>query len=135
MLPFRSILSFFFTLMVFTADAAKISKRMLDSSVIHQSNGKLGMFLNVPNQCGSIYDEFIAQLQACKSGENLGNDNISHGCLVSVSILKLSKTKLDFILNIDMTKFFNYHDASSTFSLTTILASCLICSPGMTIFL
>ena len=71
--------------MVFTADAAKISKRMLDSSVIHQSNGKLGMFLNVPNQCGSIYDEFIAQLQACKSGENLGNDNISHGCLVSVS--------------------------------------------------
>jgi hypothetical protein len=84
MQPFRTFFSLC-TLLIVASNGAKISKRMLESSIIHQSNGKLGMFLNVPNQCGSIYDEFIAQLQACKSGENFGNDNISHGCLVNVS--------------------------------------------------
>ena len=62
---------------------------MLESSIIAQSNQRLGMYLNVPIQCGSIYDEFIAQLQACKTGANLGNENISHGCLVQVSTKKL----------------------------------------------
>ena len=86
MQPFRTFFSLC-TLLIVASNGAKISKRMLESSIIHQSNGKLGMFLNVPNQCGSIYDEFIAQLQACKSGENFGNDKIDHGCLVSVSTL------------------------------------------------
>jgi len=59
---------------------------MLESSIIAQSNQRLGMYLNVPIQCGSIYDEFIAQLEACKTGANLGNENISHGCLVQIAL-------------------------------------------------
>ena len=61
----------------------------MDSSVIHQSNGKLGMYLNIPIECASIYDDFIAQLQACKDGDDTGDQNITHGCLVQVSATTL----------------------------------------------
>merc|ERR1711997_478912 len=69
-----------------TSETANIAKRMLDSSVIHQANGKLGMYLNVPIQCASIYDEFIQQLQRCKNGESTGDENITHGCLIQVNL-------------------------------------------------
>lgn len=87
MLTFRA----FFLLLALSAtlsQGGKISKRMMrmDSSIIHQANGKLGMYLNVPIRCASVYDQFIAQLQACKSGENRGDENITHGCLVQVSL-------------------------------------------------
>ena len=58
----------------------------MDTSVIHQGNGKLGMYLNIPIQCVSVYDQFIAQLQACRNGEFLGDDRLDHGCLVQMSL-------------------------------------------------
>ena len=62
------------------------NSRSMDSSVIHQSNGKLGMYLNIPVQCASIYDDFIEQLQRCKDGQGNGDENITHGCLVQVTL-------------------------------------------------
>ena len=64
---------------------------MMDTSVIHQGNGKLGMYLNIPVQCVSVYDQFIAQLQACRNGEFLGDEKLDHGCLVQVSIINFCK--------------------------------------------
>ena len=68
-----------------SAVSANRVKRM-DTSVIHQGNGKLGMYLNIPIQCVSVYDQFIAQLQACRNGEFLGDDRLDHGCLVQMSL-------------------------------------------------
>ena len=68
-----------------SAVSANRVKRM-DTSVIHQGNGKLGMYLNIPIQCVSVYDQFISQLQACRNGEFLGDDRLDHGCLVQMSL-------------------------------------------------
>ena len=58
--------------------------RRMDSSII-EVNGKLGMYLNVPSQCYTIYDSIIERLEACKSGRNLGHPNLDQGCLIQVS--------------------------------------------------
>ena len=70
---------------LFSAVSANRIKRM-DTSVIHQGNGKLGMYLNIPIQCVSVYDQFIAQLQSCRNGEFLGDERLDHGCLVQMSL-------------------------------------------------
>ena len=60
--------------------------RRMDSSII-EVNGKLGMYLNVPSQCYTIYDSIIERLEACKSGRNLGHPNLDQGCLIQVNII------------------------------------------------
>merc|ERR1739844_601289 len=49
-------------------------------------NGKLGMYLNIPYQCSTIYDSIIERLVACKSGENSGHSSLDQGCLVQIDL-------------------------------------------------
>ena len=74
--------------------------RRMDSSII-EVNGKLGMYLNVPSQCYTIYDSIIERLEACKSGRNLGHPNLDQGCLIQVSrstVWKLSHFSVTLVL-------------------------------------
>ena len=75
------------TLLLHLSLGSRIVKRQfLDSSVITQANGKLGMYLNVPTQCTTVYDSIIAKLEACKSGDDLGHPNLESGCLIQVRL-------------------------------------------------
>ena len=69
------------------AHAGRI-KRM-ESSII-EVNGKLGMYLNIPNQCFTVYDAIIEKLEACKTGLDLGHPSLDQGCLVQVKYRKFT---------------------------------------------
>ena len=65
MVAFKPIrVSIFFLGLSVIAQAGRV--RRMDSSIV-EVNGKLGMYLNVPSQCFTIYDSIIERLEACKS--------------------------------------------------------------------
>jgi hypothetical protein len=47
---------------------------------------KLGLYLNIPTHCGSIYNSIIHQLEFCRDGVDLGDPNLDHGCLIQISL-------------------------------------------------
>ena len=84
MVAMKSFISLFSSVL-FVVEAGRI-KRM-DSSII-ELNGKLGMYLNIPNQCFTVYDAIIEKLEACKTGIDLGHPSLDQGCLVQVKYRK-----------------------------------------------
>ena len=84
MVAMKSFISLFSSVLL-VVEAGRI-KRM-DSSII-ELNGKLGMYLNIPNQCSTVYDAIIEKLEACKTGFDLGHPSLDQGCLVQVKYRK-----------------------------------------------
>ncbi len=49
-----------------------------------QQTGQIGMYINVPTDCNTVYEAIIDRLNDCKNGVFNGDPNLDHGCLVQV---------------------------------------------------
>ena len=48
------------------------------------SSPRLDLFLNLPKKCDSAYDNLIAKLERCKSGEDNGHPSLDFGCYLHI---------------------------------------------------